>query len=399
MWLPKHTLEKKRWLLTDGSVVDEPALEETSTGRKVRVAGTDLSAFSRDIDDLLIKAVRGIAQDRGAQVWMPVHDAQRATERQLGFQPDKTVAEVYVLKTDRAQKTRAWWKFRHTTLPIEAYLVIEAGYEQPRSNTSHHEVRGRIVTPDTRANTQDVAANVIVEEGFSFNDLTDNLEWDQRTKIREFIRDNPPAQADLAPIMGVLRYGVERLMIEDVLKRVRLADGVDTIQIPDLRDPDNPAWLDLELYETNVNGNFMAELAEYLEGTPSVARALELYRDLQSTLRTLGLNLSDRSEDDFTKGLLAGVGNRHLDAQVLSPAGEGQGVDPAHTLTMDLASGTFVVNCSLSVNQNVVADRWDEVKTIASLTGEDDVLLAFAKEYVRRENEARAKKIIKERRQ
>lgn len=395
-WLPRYTHEQpKRWLLTDGSVVQEPPLEQTSTGRKVRVTGTNLSAFSRDLDELLIKAVKAVALNKGADVWMPIHDADRAIENKAGFDPGKTPADLYVLSPETRKKTRVWWRFRHQDLPIEALLIVEAGRVQPGYAASSHKVEGKIVTPKTEAGTQSVCAEYLVEDGPRFYTTIASLPYDDQATVREFIRDNPPSES-LDHILGSAAFVAERPMVEELLRKVRAADAVDSIQIPDLRDPSEPAWLTLDLYETNVNGDFMANLTEYLEGVPSAARALELYRELQATLRTLGLNLGDKTEDDFTKGLL-GAGKEYLTVPMGQPAGEDGLVDASHTLSMDIANGTFVVNCSMRVHANDIADRWDEVKTIASLTGEDDTLMAFAKEYARRENEERAKTIIKER--
>jgi hypothetical protein len=217
---------------------------------------------------------------------------------------------------------------------------------------------------------------------------------------REWLRDNPPDWPH--DMLGSNTAASERVMVKKLLERVRQIEDLDEIQIPDLSDPyQEPQWLSLELYETNVNSGFITDLVDYLEGGSSIEEAVRIYGELRDCMRGIGVYLSELSENDFQRGLLGSedqfvtvnLGHSHEDLETSA------GKDTAHTLRMHLPSGTFVVDCDHKMNLNQAAEAWDEAKTIASLTGEEDVLIAYARARVEREQTKRAKTILDQRKQ
>lgn len=386
-WLPRTNFEQpKQWLLANGEIVSEPPLEQTSTGRKVRVAGTNMSAFSKDMDALVLKAVKQFAEQKQTTVWMPLANAKAAMESRAGFSPEATKAKLHVME-DALKTTIVWWRFKHPSLPIEALLYVRASLVNQYYPNQGSRVETALVAPD--GSGADLQARFDdVKDGF-FSGIS--MDW----PLREFVRDNPPSW-DAADILGSDHYVTERELVKGLLAKVRKIDDLDTIQIPDTRDPDNHAWLDLELHETNLNSNLFAELTDYLEGTPSVEEALRIYEDLRACLRKIGMVLGEKSEDDFARGL-AGGDKDFVTVTLNRPHEENGSEDHQHSLRMHLPSGTFVVDCQLRVNQNAIVDRWDEAHTIASLSGEEDVFLAFAREVARKEQDERAKRILRQR--
>lgn len=395
-WSPRTTFDERRsWLLANGEIVQEPLLEETSTGLKVRVAGTNQSRYSRDTDDLIRETVRNLAATKRTHVWMPLANMKRSMINSIGFDPDQAPApELHILKpnTDASNRTTVWWRFKHSTLPIEAVLVIDAG---PASKWDQTQRVGRWLTlPHMVADDVNMQTQVVKETSYNFavTQNTHGVTPDQRTKMRDFIRDNPVQWAN---ILGSDGFTSERAMVQALLTRIRQADDLTSIQVPDLRDPSNPAWLDLDLDATNLNSTLSQDLQEYLEGAPSVTKALQLYEELRQALRGIGVVMFDATENDFQRALLNGD-HSGLTVGLNTPDEEGFLQDHDHTLTMHLVSGTFIVNCSIA-QHGEVADRWEEALTMASLTGEEDVLLAYARESARKTSEERAAKIIKER--
>lgn len=397
-WSPRTTLfdERRSWLLANGEIVQEPLLEETSTGLKVRVAGTNQSRYSRDTDDLIRETIRTLAARKRTHVWMPLANMRRSIINNIGFDPDQAPApELHILKADTnvTNRTTVWWRFKHSTLPIEAVLVIDAG---PTNKWSQAQQVARSLTlPHMVADDVNMLTQVVKETSHNFA-ATQNAHYsvtpDQRVTVREFIRDNP---VQWTKILGSDGFTDERAMVQTMLTRIREADDLTSIQVPDLRDPSKPAWLDLDLDATNLNSTLSQDLQEYLEGAPSVTEALRLYQELRQALRAIGVVMFDVTENDFQRALLNGD-HSGLTVGLSTPNEVGGELDHNHTLTMHLVSGTFIVNCAIA-QQDGIADRWDEALTMASLTGEEDVLLAYARESVRRDSEKRATKIIKER--
>ena len=150
------------------------------------------------------------------------------------------------------------------------------------------------------------------------------------------------------------------------------------------------------LFETNVNAQLTAELADYLDGAPTVEKAARLYDEFRATLRKIGVVLGPLGENDLNRALLKG--EDALTVAVNShPSGDDGELDYAHELLVHLTSGTFVVNCGKVVDRDSLAHKWEESLMVAQLSGQEDTLLAYAREYVRRENKKRTKKILEER--
>lgn len=400
-WSPRTTFERKTWLLTNGEVVHEPPLEETPSGQKVRVAGTELSVYARDVDSLIRKAVFNIAERKQTHVWMPLSNAAAQEIGRLGYNPTNEKAKLHFIQnpTDRNGKTHLWWKFKHPTLPIEATLTVRiASVHQYGNNPiKPQHVSGYLVHPFTTLDdgTHD-EARFVIENDTYFTGIQDDLDgYDERTKVREFVRDNPPSWD--TSILGGEQHSSERLGVAALLKRVRVADALGSIQILDLREPEDPTWMDLELFETNCNSQFIADLADYLDGAPSVEQAAQLYIQLLTTLRSIGLVMEGKSENDFMAALLSGDKDS-LSVSLGNATEQGHSVDQNHRLTLHLPTGAFVVECQLhAADRNTVAEKWDEALMMAQFTGQEDELLAYAKEYARRESKKRTAKILKER--
>jgi hypothetical protein len=390
-WHPRTNVQPREWLLTNGEVVHEPALEESGSGLKVRVAGTKLTAYSKDVDDLIVKAVEAIAEQKQTSVWMRIQSSANTARNN-----EKPKLHVVGEPDSRYAKTQLYWVFKHPTLPIEATLTIElAAAYQYGSGDRPQRLHAWVASPDTTPNATTNPSWIHVNDG-DYGGYRDRLKtYEQQTKFREFIRDTPPTPP-LTDLLGEQALKGERQAVEHLLKKVRAADALASIQIPDLRDVENLAWLDLELFETNVNDKFITDLADYLDGAPSVEEAHGLYEQMLRTLRSVGIVMDpSKSKNDFQAALLS---NEPLNVTVGPIAEVEHGRDHEHDLTMDLRTGTFIVNCSMRVaNRNTIAEKWEEAQVLAQFTGKEDELLAYARRYAETEAQRRAEKILKER--
>lgn len=388
-WHPRTQMLPKRWLLTSGEVVQEPALEETASGRKVRIAGTEVTAFSGAVDDLIWQAVQATATAKGAEVWMELDPAKQKqyTAGMLGYDTDSQPKAELGFTCGKDQ-TIAWWIFKHPIFPIEATvsLVLSGAvgrlYLQPRLVTQSTYCRRE---PTWHVETNRLGEMIPHQTGtYSHND-----DW------REFLRDNPPAW-EPDKVLGQEHFQTERAGVKELLARVRHLDSLLSIEILDLRDLSTPSLLELKLWDTNVTEGFINDLTDYLDGEPAIALAATHYRAMVSALRQAGLVLGERNEGHF-QAALAG-GGEALTVEVKSPADEGGDPDPFHSLTLHLITGTIIVNCSnRHEDRDRVAEKWDEAVALASLTGKSDELLAYARRYAETQNEARKARILTER--
>ena len=403
-WIPMTRMEKKSWLLGNGEIVTEPPLEMTPTGRKVRVAGTKESVYQAGIDDLLAEAARKIAEHKQTNVWLDVTTPPKVViERRLSFLPSSTKAELHLIHApgEQSGRTICWWRFKDPNSPFEAIIhatLYNGGSSyRPDPTVKHLQVELYMASrnyygPQVDAYATDSSFSSIIS-------MIANQDNDLYYKWTEFVRDNQP-ETSVSRLGTNRTLSNPRLAVSEMLKVVREIEEIDKIQVPNLGDLDNPSWLNLELYETNVNAEILSDLTEYLDGAPTVEKAAAIYRDLLETLRSIGIPIQAKNDNDFLAALLAGdKSSLSIEVQALAGA-DGWASDQDHKLSLHLPTGTFIVECSSrEVDHNQVAEKWEEAKTLASLTGEEDELLAYARKYAESHNSNRTKQILKTRRQ
>lgn len=405
-WHPRTTLNPKSWLLTNGEVVSEPALEETGSGRKVRIAGTTTSMFSKDVDELIYQGVQALAKNKGEKVWMALDDNQRKAQESQFY--GNRIARgskpfLHLLKAKSGygsgEYTTVWWRFRHPSLPVEAVLVAEmtpahSGYG--RATHTNQDVRTALLMQSTNP---DQSQNVSYIHSVS----TDMGEWlhnirnaDHRLRFQELLRDNKPNWYGDFRLNQQVIAG-DRLAVKAFLDTVRAIEGFDKIDVPDLRDPSKPTWLTLELQDTNVSGEFLQSLIDYLDGGTVVEEVKKHWDEIVRLMKSTGLVLEEKDEASFSTAL---AGGEPVEIAVQSPANEvGHMVDHTHSVVLHLPTGTMIVNCgnNARTNNNEIAHKWEEAVTLASLTGQEDELLAYARRFKETANSRRTKQIIAER--
>lgn len=404
-WHTMTRMEPKSWLLGNGEIVREPTLETTMAGRKIRVAGTKQSVYDYDIDQLLWDSVQILAAQKQTHVHIETTQPLKAIiAKTVGFEPAQTPAKLHLVHAagERNAKTIVWWRFKDSKTPFEALLTLTmgsaGGVANPQRITALVTVPTRQYDHDDR--TMIFAVNVNEHRWSTMLNqvarLTEHGSFDYEMAWEEFIRDNPPDWD--SSLLGTEQCTTLRSACAELLKKVREFDGMDYIEVPDFGDPDNPSWRRLELYDTNYNQALVQDLADYLDGAPTVEQAAELYGQMLETLRACGIVIDGNlTSNDFQTALLNGD-KAALGVRVFGLAETEHRTDDDHKLSIHLPTGTFIVECDhKEVSQTETAEKWEEALTMASLTGREDELLAFAKAYAKQHRKSRTKKILNER--
>ena len=394
-WLPKHRFRTARqYLLANGEVIEEPDLEESSSGVRIRIAGTTKSVYKRHEDELVKKGLEMAASRRRTQFWMPVDLNDGALNRSAGFTPAEVKARFE--PTTRRSKALAWWSFKHPTLPIKALLIVQ--WYNDNDYAEGHRITTALVVPNQQVKGLNPLCTKVIDP--EFDQVRRTLDdSDAKEAFDEFIREDGGVRLDL---LGVQSDLIERKAVGTLLKQVRAAEELEEIQIPDLRLAGTHHqfdWLTLKLDETNVNGRFMQDISEYLSGTATAERALELYKELVGTLRTLGMVMgTNLRENQLMEAMLSGDTDA-LVVQVSTAVGDdGKTRDPKHPISVHLPTGTFVVSCpNETEDKDKIAHAWEESRMLADLTGKEDELLAYARQYVNTNHNRRTKKIVAQR--
>lgn len=402
-WHPRTTVQPKSWLLANGEIVTEPALEETASGRKIRIPGTTRSVFAKEVDDLIYLGVQNIAAGKQTHVWMPLNDKQRRViERgDYGNALDNRKPALHLLTAGgqtygSGKSTLVWWRYRHATLPIEALLIVRmlpAYHGYGRTVTSNQVVSTTLYMPSTSpAQAESItylSSNQAGMDDFVVGDRT------ARLRFSEFVRDSKPNWfGDFHPTEETLP---DRAAVKWMIHEIEAIDSFIEIDVPDLRDATKPAWLRLDLQDSNVTAEFVQSLKDFLDGDSVIEEVKKHWDEIVRLFKTSGLVLEEKDEASFATAL---AGGEPVTIQVASPPQEvGNGYDHAHSVTLHLPSGTVIVNCTNAnkASRNEIAEKWEESLVMASLTGKQDQLLAYAERFVETTHERRSKQILNER--
>lgn len=389
-----HNNHRRQWLLANGEIIEQPTLEASGSGIRLRIKGAEESFYRKDKAKVLEGVAQAKAKAKRTHVWIPV-DGFGNMRSQLGYDPEEQRAE-FTIKGGNIQRIRLWWHFKHKTLPIGAYLTI--GMWQMTSPKAHYVVNTNLCMPFTTPNTGQTTPVLKVLDG-EFSVVRNALKGGdeaEATHFEDLVHDQPPGWE----MLGIANNLIERSAVEHLLAQVRAADELDTIKIPDLRNPGSPSWLELDLVDSNLNGvggQFTSDLVDYLEAEGATARAATLYQELIDTLRGCGMVTTGAvRSNEFMSALLS---NTPVTLTLGNALMEGEEKDSKHALTADLATGTFVVTCDqMPIDKDEIAYAWEESLLRAEVTGKKDTLLAYAERYALTQHERRAKQIIGERR-
>lgn len=400
-WVPLTRLEPQRWLLSNGEIVSEPALEATSTGRKVRVAGTTSSVFSGELNQLLTQAAQNVAIEKGATIWLalPNEDLGEELKRHAtnfnGTNLSKSALHLIHEPTEVRGQTVCWWRFKDPDSIFEVLLVAQLVRMNASNSAQQMNIRAWIPGPTTQAWENNFQIHQVSNPGFT-ETLTAVQGHPDRYEWQEFLRDNKVAWPE--KWLGSQHFSHARAAVTKMLAVVRDFEELDSIEVPDYSDPSVRTFRRLDLYDTNVSGELVNELTEYLDNAPTVDQAGKIYEELIDLLQSTGIQVGKKLENDFMAALLAGE-KETLNIEVHGIADSNiMGVDTSHRLSVHLPTGTFIVECDHAhVNRNEVAEKWEEAVTMASLTGQESELLAYAKAYAADRIKKRTSSILKER--
>lgn len=392
-WHPRMEQSEQKWLLTNGQVLTSPALEETPSGRKVRIIGTAISGYSRDVEDVIRNGINAKAQELGTEAWMMIESRYQKMEARLVEQvsnlADLATPKLHILDRNvQAGETSLWWKFEHEDFPLAAFVNIIMSTSRYTDSNGRHRITGRvrIVFPDTRT-PQWRGSNfqVCLETSPQWNDFQQQMRYglthDQREKLLEFFRDVSEEVDETQGLMGIADadFDSEFKAAKWLLAAVRKVEAMSNLTIPDLRKIDAPTFINLPLRQTNINNEFAANLQEYLDNLPRLDQAVEYYGKVVEALRQVGVVVDGLDASDMARVL----GSGEAVTMDIHPCLEGTTMmDSEHIIRVNLAVGTFSVVCDHKMDDSYSA-AWQEAITIASLTGQEDELLAYARAKTR----------------
>lgn len=409
IWVPAPDIEAQTWLLKDGTVVTTPPFERTATNKRIRVAGTTKSMGTRQYSTLVDAAIKAIATQRGSEPWVRVFSAEKiqADAMSTGGLGDfnetfSSALSLHLLRPNEdnymasRDHSTAWWRFKAKGLPLYAWVFVDL-----RNNYNNINVMTKVVwrstQPDPDAETVETTPAFAQYENERWTRTLTNMSYYSPTTraVDNWLAGAVPwpnVDSDERPEVISRRHGTSiRNAVHGMSVSCERVNNLEEIQLPDLRDPDNPDWLTYELEQTNYSASFATELRDYVQTGPIMERIKERYEGLLNDLQLLGVVLKERPEatayqravDGDFEGLAVEI-NPHIDAQ---------DVDHLHSVYLNFATGTIYVACQdHSATQDAKA-QWEIDKFTLEATGQMSEFLAYARAFHERISRKQAKKV------
>lgn len=404
VWSPAPYIGKQEWLLQDGSIVTSPDFEATSSGRRVRIVGTQTSVGSRQAQDLVAASIDQIATERGTKRWMRIFDtdtevAHRASTAGVMADVFKTKAVLHVNQDTQSAhgQTTLVWDFEAVGVPALAASVFIIFDQRSSRNTVFTKVCWR-------------ATNPVQNNEYPAHYLWDgsNLSLDT---IYRYSDEQRVAEAAVVAAGGMLPgHEVEakgfnnqfRQAIVHFAERAKAMDNVEEIELLDMTDPANPTMRKFKRRASNYSASLHNEILALVQTGPLVEQIKRSYTDLVNAMKQLGVVVHKQPGDnEFARaanGDFAAL-TTQIGAVDDMDANHQNGIDHAHTVNIDFTTGSVIVNCSHTTSGGLdeVAEAWNIAKFKAEVVGEKDILLAYAEAYKTPKEQARIKKIIEQR--
>jgi hypothetical protein len=392
-WLSNH-----KWLLQDGSIVVTPDLEATTSGRRVRIAGTKESVASKDANDLLAKAIDAIADERGTKRWLRLFpedefNSHRSAARMVphGFEMNAPM-DLHLVDPERAsgysESTTVAFEYTSVNVPsLKAYVWIVIHTRNSSSMQLVTSLTYRQTTAGIGEHDRVACYNGTWEIGtYDYYDPS----WKSAS---ETIQDFKPI-LDVEFMARSYEITQRRAAVVKALEMIRVLKDSERIEIPDLRDLGNVQPMEFTLTRSNLTNALYRELVDFVQAEPIMDRIKANYKAILNDLRTLGFVIStdndvlESMDTDALSELRCAV--HPSDDEEVGPR------DRFHTAVLDFATGTLIVNCIQPQNQEAL-HAWEVSKFKAEVSGEIDELLAYVRAHQEPAKQQRIKKILKQR--
>lgn len=384
-----------------------PAVEVTSSQRRVRIAGTSQSMPYGDLDQMLRDAVAQIARRRGTEPWGKVTDPDTNLGNHGGAAPayatkPNFTTTVPLHYTSDNNHTAVAFEFVSVDCPtVTAVVWVYMAADSIRSG-----ITLRHLHEDSPHGTHYWwAEGGDWQHPFGYYDSDDDVEI-----AREWL-------GKFVPIQGVDWVNSSfknnpRGAVTAALVLLKQLVDIDQLQLPAWRDRRMPEAMTYRFTgRTTFTKSLYREMLDFVQTSATIDRIRKNYREILKDIEQLGMvSNGAAAASAFSRAVEEGSGD-HLVCHMLpltvkdlearealdfSERGPIEIVpDPEHTVAIDLKSGSLVVNCLK--DQTDVVEQWNFARFQAELVGELDAFLGFAKQTQNKRNRKRSTAIMKER--
>lgn len=358
-WLPEDR-DRRIWVLDNDEVIEAPETEISSAGRRVRIKDRpETSVWNKDRDAVIQEAIQRAVHQRGASIL-----ACTKRSRALSKEQDELSVPKITDSDDNLATIKLSWIFRHPTAPLYASVnvVMERRYGRYK-----YEVKTRLTFDEiSHRGTLDPHIGSAGDGSWSVGS-SDHYWTDSEKRKREQL-----SNAKITPHLDTQTFTSERDALAALRKKIDTFESQISIPIPDARHEDI-TWIHYTFLRSNIHGEFIDALNTYLDSESAIIMASDAYNKLRDALKSLGITIGAKTQDDFARAL-----SSPGEALIIDLPTQNQGdAGNDHSVVLHLATGTIAVACDNDTNPKQTADEWTLARFEAEMRGELDAFLAF----------------------
>lgn len=332
---------RQTWLLANGDTITSPYLEQSPAGARVRIEGSTGSHGRSRASSLIYDWCYNEASSRGTHLWF-VKRADPVADLLAHFSIDRKAEPDLAANSN----ITLYWAFKKDDIAVVLFtrLTTSTYYRREELYTVEHGI------------IHFAPANRVALGGQS---LGGGVRDATRTGLR-------PAVKALATNIGQL-------------------NSRDTFQYSG-----DQKKFDLELVETNYTGPVVQKISELVNLAPAVQKVGKALDDLRGALRLAGIVMGTPSETSLYKFLC----NQQDDVVATLRPTEVED-DSLHAVHFSLPNGMISVTCGHTRQvRTEVAQAWESARFIASLKGEEEQFLAFARQQVQEHGQDKLRRVL-----
>jgi len=395
-----HPRTRSHWLCADGSIIQEPRVEQTPAGRRVRIRGNDESHTSHELTHLLYRWVYQQARRKGTA---PVLNLQCDPENEdargslIGLQVANSV-DTYSRKlretgsftpfTENATSSTAIWVFRHASLPLFAAVVMVVDLKG--SYTSLPSVTFKVGFPNlSQGNATNHTGGY---DGYSSHyrpsTITYGVESTKALGIHtEFIDRVVEILESNGVTWGKQSYPNNEAAMADAIRGYRHIDSLSTLNLPDYRrikpavnglaDDSSLGTFAFTFEEAKQPESYLAEMQEYAEMLAPANAIVDAWTTIQKELARRGVTVGRKNEHEVLELLTGASDELTVELTPINRLAGKFAQDSNHRVTLNIIKGIVHVGCDHQHDQQADLLAYELAKERASITGETDLLEAF----------------------
>lgn len=367
--------QKHHWLCVDGSVIEEPNLETTPAGRRVRIAGHSESVGRGELNDLLYQWVYRRARARDTFPVLRLRfSPSNATEEE---QAENITVQVGRFKRhDHFEPFKsnsvggtAGWLFKHPGLPVYAMVKLSVVLSvRPTVETNLH-------FPNLRPGNEKKLGAYGYRVPILDESTTRFVPPEMKGAYESVLTSNGIQ-------LGERSHPNTKAAMADAMRRYREIDALDTLSVPDLRylspaGQGHVGSMTLHLKEELQPESYLHEMQEYAHMLDPADEIRGHLRSIQELLKAQGVAIQAAPAREVMDVLTGSNESLLVKLQALRFEGD-VSIDRDHDVSLDLVKGIVFVTCkhrSQDKEKDLLA--YEIAKARAELTGETDLLSAF----------------------